>query len=83
MCSSDLAVEFAGTREGTTLGLTFVVMDGVGALGAALAGAVGSLDLHYAFVLAAGFAAFAGATAAVMAFGPAPRPAEATGGPVP
>ena len=75
------AVEFAGTREGTTLGLTFVVMDGVGALGAVLAGAAGSIDLHYAFVLAAGFAAAAGITAAVMAFGPATRAAEATCGP--
>jgi FSR family fosmidomycin resistance protein-like MFS transporter len=32
------AVEFAGQRESTTLGLAFVLLDGVGALGAVLAG---------------------------------------------
>lgn len=49
------AVDFARKREGTTLGLTFVLLDGVGAVGSILAGAVGSLDLTYAFVLAAAF----------------------------
>jgi FSR family fosmidomycin resistance protein-like MFS transporter len=53
------AVEFAGQREATTLGFTFAVLDGVGALGAALAGAVGNLDLHYPFVLTAALAASA------------------------
>ncbi len=47
------AVEYAGSREATTLGLAFVVLDGVGALGALLAGAVGTLQLEYAFALAA------------------------------
>ena len=47
------AVEHAGGREATTLGLAFVVLDGVGALGALFAGAVGSLQLEYAFALAA------------------------------
>ena len=47
------AVEHAGSREATTLGLAFVVLDGVGALGALLAGAVGTLQLEYAFALAA------------------------------
>lgn len=46
-------VEHAGSREATTLGLAFVILDGVGALGALAAGAVGTLKLEYAFVLAA------------------------------
>lgn len=60
------AVEFGRRREATTLGLAFMLLDGVGALGAAMAGAVGSLDLHYPFALAAGFA-FVAATAAMPA----------------
>ena len=50
------AVDFAGKREGTTLGLTFVIMDGIGALGALLGGLAGDFDLTWAFVLASGFA---------------------------
>ncbi len=61
-------VEFAGQREATTLGLAFAILDGVGALGAALAGAVGSLDLHYAFILAAALAASAVALAVPLPF---------------
>jgi len=57
------AVEFGEQREATTLGLAFMLLDGVGALGAALAGIAGSLDLHYAFVLAAGMAAIAAVVA--------------------
>ena len=49
------AIDFSAKREGTTLGLAFVLLDGVGALGSIAAGAVGSLDLHYAFALAAAF----------------------------
>jgi MFS family permease len=62
------AVEFAGQRESTTLGLAFVLLDGVGALGAVLAGVVGNLDLHYAFILAAAFAAGASALAIPIPF---------------
>ena len=62
------AVEFAGQREATTLGLAFAVLDGVGALGSGLAGAVGSLDLHYAFLLAAALAASSAALALPLAF---------------
>ena len=62
------AVDFAGGREATTLGLAFVLMDGVGALGAVLAGAVGSIDLVYAFALAAGLSALAAATALTLSF---------------
>ncbi len=50
------AVDFAGKREGTTLGITFVIMDGVGALGALLGGLAGDINLAYAFVLASVFA---------------------------
>ena len=50
-----LAVDFAGQREATTLGFVFVLMEGVGAFGAMLAGIVGDFQLHYAFLLAAGF----------------------------
>ncbi len=50
-------VEATGRSESTTLGLAFAIMDGVGALGALLAGLAASLDLRYAFV----FAAFAAA----------------------
>ncbi|MDH3792287.1 MAG: MFS transporter [Rhodospirillales bacterium] len=69
------AVEFAGGREATTLGLAFAVLDGVGALGALLAGAVGSFDLHYAFLLAAGLAVLAAALALPVAFASGAREA--------
>ncbi len=71
------AVEFAGQREATTLGLAFVLLDGVGALGAVLAGTLGNLDLHYAFLLAAGFAAGAAAMAVPLAFRAKPPTAAA------
>ena len=48
------AVEHAGGREATTLGMAFAFMDGVGALGAVSAGWVGSFDLVLAYLLAAG-----------------------------
>ena len=47
------AVEYAGARAATTLGFVFVMLDGVGALGAILAGYVGEVDLQYAFGLSA------------------------------
>ncbi|MDH3920001.1 MAG: hypothetical protein OEU25_17705, partial [Rhodospirillales bacterium] len=59
----------------TTLGLAFAVLDGVGALGALLAGAVGSFDLHYAFLLAAGLAVLAAALALPVAFASGAREA--------
>jgi MHS family proline/betaine transporter-like MFS transporter len=74
------AVEFTGGREATTLGLAFALMDGVGALGALLAGAVGSLDLHYAFLLTAGLAAGSVALAVPVTFGPGSREAVPAGG---
>ena len=53
------ALDFAGKREGTTLALAFVLMDGVGALGALLGGYVGDFDLAFAFSLASAFAVVA------------------------
>ncbi|MGI9315697.1 MAG: MFS transporter [bacterium] len=46
------AVEYAGTRAATTLGFVFVLLDGVGALGAILAGYVGEVDLQNVLALA-------------------------------
>lgn len=44
------AVEIAGRREGTTIGLAFVFMDGVGALGSVLAGlAAGFLMANHVY----------------------------------
>jgi len=57
------AIEFGERREATTLGLTFMLLDGVGALGAGLAGAAGNFDMHYAFVLAACMAGIAAVAA--------------------
>lgn len=67
-------VEMAGRHESTTLGLTFAIMDGVGALGAVFAGVLGGTDLRYAFVLAAVLAASAALMTAWHSF--APREAE-------
>tara|TARA_Y100001936_G_C16092725_1_gene688025 strand:+ start:2185 stop:3366 length:1182 start_codon:yes stop_codon:yes gene_type:complete len=46
------AVEITGKRESTSLGIIFVFMDGIGALGAVFAGIVGYADLRYAFLFA-------------------------------
>jgi FSR family fosmidomycin resistance protein-like MFS transporter len=62
------AVEFAGKREGTTLGFVFAAMDGVGSVGAVLAGFVGEWDLRNCFVLAAGFSLLSVALACVIPF---------------
>jgi MFS family permease len=51
-----LAVDYASRREGTTLGFVFAIMDGVGALGAVLAGLVAESGLANAFLLAGAFA---------------------------
>lgn len=62
------AVDHSGRGEATTLGFAFMMLDGVGALGAVLAGAVGNLELRYAFLLAAGLAAAAFATSVWLSF---------------
>lgn len=50
------AVDHTDRSEGTTLGLAFVLMDGVGAFGAALAGIAAGISWHFMFALAALFA---------------------------
>lgn len=47
------AVDYSAHREATTLGLAFALMDGVGALGAWLAGLAANIELSLAFLLAA------------------------------
>ena len=54
------AVEMVGRREATALGLIYAVMDGLGSLGALLAGLAGTNDLRYALVFAAGASAVSG-----------------------
>ncbi|MCP5082953.1 MAG: MFS transporter [Alphaproteobacteria bacterium] len=53
------AVDHAGNREGTSLGLAFAFMDGFAASAALLAGMVGEIHLAYAFLLASGFSVLA------------------------
>jgi FSR family fosmidomycin resistance protein-like MFS transporter len=67
------AIDHAGGREGTSLGLAFAVMDGFAASAAVLAGWVGENDLANAFLLASGFSL----VAVVLAI-TAPKPAPAT-----
>jgi MFS family permease len=64
------AVEFSGKSEATTLGIVFAVLDGVGALGALLAGYAGEIDLSWAYVLAGGLAMLAAAQTALISFAP-------------
>ncbi|MCP4071559.1 MAG: MFS transporter [Hyphomicrobiales bacterium] len=53
------AVDHAGEREGTSLGMTFAFMDGFAASAAVLAGLAGGNDLVNAFLLASGFSLIA------------------------
>ena len=46
------AVEYSGKSESTTLGIVFSILDGVGSLGALIAGFAGEIDLSYAYLLA-------------------------------
>ena len=46
------AVEYTGSREGTTLGFAFTLMDGLGAFGALLAGWAAGIRFSHAFLLA-------------------------------
>jgi len=50
------AVEHSGKSEATTLGIVFAVLDGVGMMGALLAGLIGEFELRYAFIMAAAMA---------------------------
>ncbi|MEM7172755.1 MAG: MFS transporter [Pseudomonadota bacterium] len=62
------AVDHSGRSEGTTLGLAFVVLDGIGALGALIAGIAASFSWQYMFGLAAVFALGAALMACCTAF---------------
>ena len=76
------AVDYAKEREGTTLGLAFSLLDGVGALGAWLAGLAGNVDLAFAFLLAAVLAVVSGLLALTLSFetvAPSPITASSTG----
>ncbi|MEM8686354.1 MAG: MFS transporter [Pseudomonadota bacterium] len=53
------AVDHAGNREGTSLGLAFAFMDGFAASAALLAGLAGESHLANAFLLASGFSLIA------------------------
>ncbi len=59
------AVDYASSRAATTLGFVFMLLDGVGALGALLAGWVAEVDLRYCFLLAAALST----TSVLLAFG--------------
>jgi len=62
------AVDHAGRSEGTTLGFAFVLMDGIGALGAVLAGIAAGFSWPHMFGLAAAFALGAAALGIVTVF---------------
>lgn len=59
------AVDHTDTRESTTLGLAFVLMDGIGAVGAVLAGTAAAISWQHMFGLAAAFSFGAAALSAV------------------
>ena len=62
------AVDHTDHSEGTTLGLAFVLMDGIGALGAVLAGIAAGFSWPHMFGLAAAFALGAAALGFVTVF---------------
>ncbi len=51
-----IALEYSEKAAATTLGVVFTVLDGVGMLGALIAGLVAEIDLSLAFILAAALA---------------------------
>ncbi len=63
------AVDHTGRSEGTTLGLAFVLLDGIGALGAVLAGIAAGFSWPHMFGLAAAFSLAAAALSYVTVFG--------------
>lgn len=63
------AIDHVGHSEGATLGFAFALMDGIGALGAVLAGIAAGLAWPYMFGLAAGFSLGAAALGFVTVFG--------------
>jgi uncharacterized protein YjiS (DUF1127 family) len=75
------AIDHTDHRQGTTLGFAFVLMEGVGALGALLAGLAAGVSWPHMFGLAAILALGASALAFTTRFGPLPQaaPAQAPG----
>ncbi len=63
------AIDHAGRSEGTTLGFAFALLDGIGALGAVLAGIAAGVSWQHMFALAAIFALASAALAFVTVFG--------------
>ena len=70
------AVDHSDRSEGTTLGLAFVLMDGIGALGAVLAGIAAGVSWPYMFGLASVFSLGAAALAFATAFRPSSKSLE-------
>ena len=62
-------VEMSGSRESTTLGFAFSVMDGVGALGAVIGGVLGGIEFRYAFYFSAAAVAVAMLLTLIHTFG--------------
>ncbi|MEQ8443608.1 MAG: MFS transporter [Alphaproteobacteria bacterium] len=60
------AVDLSGQSESTTMGVAFAVMDGIGAMGALIAGLVGEVELSRAFLMAAVCAGGAGTIALIL-----------------
>ena len=65
-------VDHSGHSEGTTLGLAFVLLDGIGALGAVLAGLAAGVSWPHMFALAAAFSLGAAALGFATVFGRQP-----------
>jgi MFS family permease len=61
-----LGIEISGQHESTTLGIMYAAMDGLGALGAVLAGLTGTVDLRFAILFAAIFSTMATFIAAML-----------------
>jgi len=77
------AVDHTGHSEGTTLGLAFVLMDGIGALGAVLAGMAAELSWSHMFGLAAVFSLGAATLGFMTVFGTTPRDPSVEATPTP
>ena len=65
------AVDHTGHSEGTTLGLAFALLDGIGALGAVLAGVAAGFSWPHMFGLAAAFSLGAAVLGFITVFGAA------------
>ena len=77
------AVDHVGRSEGATLGLAFVLLDGIGALGAVLAGIAAGFSWPHMFALAAAFSLGAAALGFLTVFGRQPASATREAAPTP